>query len=99
MAMDSASMARMDSLTTKLDSLRRVMNGASGARKTAAMAAMLDAMVEHHLEMRREMQRKMDDRSGGAMGGMAQPGCDKMGGAAADSAPAGGPQQHQHQHQ
>jgi hypothetical protein len=95
MMMDSVRMARMDSVTSSLDSLRRVMNGTSGARKTQAMAAILDAMVQHHVDMQRHMHDAMAGGGPDAMGGKGAAGRCKMGAAAADSAATGG--QHQHQ--
>lgn len=94
MMMDSAMMARMDSVTSSLDSLRRVMNGASGARKTQAMAAILDALVQHHEEMQRHIHDAMAGHGPDAMGGKGPNRCCKMGAGAADSGATGG--QHQH---
>jgi hypothetical protein len=95
MMMDSTMMARMDSVTASLDSLRRVMNRTSGARQSQAMAAILNAVVQHHVDMQRHMHDAMARRGPDAMSGMGTRGCCKMGGAAADSGAAVG--QHQPQ--
>ena len=58
-------MARMDSLNTRLDSLVRVMDSATGSQRTDAMAAILKEMVAHHRSMCAEMKH---EGSGGRHG-------------------------------
>jgi hypothetical protein len=91
--MDHAMMARMDSIDVALDSLSKVMNGATGTRKVNAMAAMLNVIVGHHREMHRMMHRS-DQRMLGMAGGHDGGRCDTMQRADSDSAAA--PTGHQH---
>ncbi len=78
--MDHAMMARMDSLGTRLDSLTRVMNQATGTRKVNAMAEVLATLVGHHLEMQRHMHEgMMGGGSGGHREGMGEMDCPKGG--------------------
>lgn len=95
MMMDHAMMARMDSMTSTLDSLRRVMNGTTGARRTDAMAAILNRIVQHHLDMQQQMRLGMAGHGAGPMSGRGPAECCKMDAAAPDSAAATA--QHQHQ--
>jgi hypothetical protein len=91
MAMDQAMMARMDSLDVALDSLTKVMNAATGTRKTKAMAAVLNNLVARHLEMRRAMRHSMGCPAGmgGKASGCAGGGCGMMQGPGTDSVTAG----------
>jgi hypothetical protein len=91
MAMDHTMMARMDSLDVVLDSLTKVMNAATGTRKTKAMAAVLNQVVAHHLEMRRAMRHSMECQAGmrGGASGCSGGGWGMMQGTGTDSVSAG----------